>query len=453
MVNRYRIRNMLETYRQVVGLVRRRLLKAVTIKLEKLRLTPPDSLAEALTESLLENSKSRNGTSENNSWGFRLYAYAPNCRGPDWDTMKEIQDDILFHSHGTVPVEDNKKVLEIANIDRIGLFHRKKIEFDCGDNKDLMILEKALPSGAVSYTGLLPLLSSQNILEGGTGCHEWEAGFYLSEYILNHAKYFAGKRCLELGSGVGLVGIILARIGASEIWCTDGDTDAVQNCLQNFELNGVINREISDPIEGIIEAQDGKSRLEPIRKLCKDRTDQHPVNSSVHETNIEYKKTVKSQPIAFVRQLKWETSWIDKQTEARISTSTRSGNFDPEIILGADLLYDPEVIPTFVRLLGEMLMPSNCGEHHNGNPKSITGQKCAIIATTIRNELTFQRYMEQVQKYHGVDTNGCFKLCIDDISLTARKIIEQGTQFCHITNLEAARERIVLQRITRESMC
>lgn len=42
--------------------------------------------------------------------------------------------------------------------------------------------------------------TSQNIFEGSTGCHEWDAGFALAEALLSRPELVRGKRCLELGS-------------------------------------------------------------------------------------------------------------------------------------------------------------------------------------------------------------------------------------------------------------
>lgn len=58
--------------------------------------------------------------------------------------------------------------------------------------------------------------------------------------MLSHVKcaWTAGKQCLELGSGSGVVGIALHRAEASHIMLTDGNSAAVQNCIHNLNLNG-----------------------------------------------------------------------------------------------------------------------------------------------------------------------------------------------------------------------
>lgn len=39
----------------------------------------------------------------------------------------------------------------------------------------------------------------------------WEAGFFLAEYMVLNREIFENKTCLELGSGVGITGIVLAK--------------------------------------------------------------------------------------------------------------------------------------------------------------------------------------------------------------------------------------------------
>lgn len=65
--------------------------------------------------------------------------------------------------------------------------------------------------------GYVVLRSARNMLEGSTGCHLWPAALWLAQHILQHPDVVRGKRCFELGCGVGLLGIILARCGARQV--------------------------------------------------------------------------------------------------------------------------------------------------------------------------------------------------------------------------------------------
>ena len=48
----------------------------------------------------------------------------------------------------------------------------------------------------------------------------WDSSIVMAKYIEKNAGVFKGKRCVELGAGCGLVGVVLARVGA-EVVLTD----------------------------------------------------------------------------------------------------------------------------------------------------------------------------------------------------------------------------------------
>lgn len=58
--------------------------------------------------------------------------------------------------------------------------------------------ERTEASGG-SSSGLITVHSSDNMFEGGTGCHMWDAGFLLAEFVLNNPHIFAGE-ALSLAS-------------------------------------------------------------------------------------------------------------------------------------------------------------------------------------------------------------------------------------------------------------
>ena len=64
--------------------------------------------------------------------------------------------------------------------------------------------------------GCITLRLSRNLFEGSTGCHEWEAGFFLAEFVLSHPFMFKGELALiRAASSVDSQSNILAR--SSEI--------------------------------------------------------------------------------------------------------------------------------------------------------------------------------------------------------------------------------------------
>ncbi|KAL3160989.1 hypothetical protein ABBQ38_009378 [Trebouxia sp. C0009 RCD-2024] len=128
--------------------------------------------------------------------------------------------------------------------------------------------------------GLITLKLAVNLFEGATGCHEWEAGFMLAEFVLSNAGLFRGQECLELGCGAGVVGVALSRVGAAVVHLTDGNAAAVDNCRHNLAINH-----------------------------CTSSPDNAMANSQVVE----------------VTQMQWEEPC----------------GLQPDIVLAADVLYDP----------------------------------------------------------------------------------------------------------------
>lgn len=75
------------------------------------------------------------------------------------------------------------------------------------------------PSCPKSSNLVVPLHCSLNMLEGDTGCSVWPSSLYLSEFVLSFPDIFSNKSCFEVGSGVGLVGICLSHVKASQVCC------------------------------------------------------------------------------------------------------------------------------------------------------------------------------------------------------------------------------------------
>ncbi|CAL5400612.1 unnamed protein product [Camellia sinensis] len=175
-----------------------------------------------------------------------------------------------------------------------------------------------LPSCPKTRKLVVPLQCSLNMLEGDTGCSIWPSSLFLSEFILSHPELFSNKSCFEVGSGVGLVGICLAHIKASKVMLSDGDLSSLANMKLNLELNHL------------------------------------SVRTDLSERTIEDPDLVKCI------HLPWESA---------VGSELR--DLLPDIILGADVMYDPLCLPHLVRVLASLLDCENldthlCSEHCNG---------------------------------------------------------------------------------------
>lgn len=70
-------------------------------------------------------------------------------------------------------------------------------------------------------TGVLITCDPRGKLVRGTGTGVWSAGEVLADYMFSHREICKGVTCLELGSGVGAVGLTVAQQGAKVVVLTD----------------------------------------------------------------------------------------------------------------------------------------------------------------------------------------------------------------------------------------
>ncbi|XP_019440539.1 PREDICTED: protein-lysine N-methyltransferase EEF2KMT isoform X3 [Lupinus angustifolius] len=185
---------------------------------------------------------------------------------------------------------------------------------------------------------VFPLQCSLNMLEGDTGCSIWPSSLFLSELILSHPELFSNKSCFEIGSGVGLVGLCLAHVKASKVILSDGDLSTLANMKLNLELNNL---------------------------------------------NVETDMPQGNQDSSMVKcmHLPWESA-----SESELQ------DIMPDIVLGADVIYDPLCLPHLVRLLTILL---NRMEPHNGPSLNGLAKEApvAYIACVIRNIETFNFFL------------------------------------------------------------
>ncbi|KAI7729349.1 hypothetical protein M8C21_017430 [Ambrosia artemisiifolia] len=209
---------------------------------------------------------------------------------------------------------------------------------------------------------VVPLSCSLNMLEGDTGCSVWPSSLFLSEFILSYPELFSMKSCFELGSGVGLVGICLAHVVLS-----DGDLSTLANLKVNLELNHISTQFFSS--ESTVE--------DPCEVKC------------LH--------------------LPWESA---VESELRDPM--------PDVVLGADVIYDPQCIPHLVHVIATLLTTKKSSLLHrdgsqvsrlpndqintdisNGYDEFVlasTTQPVAYIASVVRNINTYNYFHTVAQE-------------------------------------------------------
>jgi predicted nicotinamide N-methyase len=83
-------------------------------------------------------------------------------------------------------------------------------------------IEQRFDLQAVGVNELSSGASDLTESQSRTGAVVWDASVVMTKYFENKSQDFVvGKRCLELGSGCGLVGMALAVLGAASVLLTD----------------------------------------------------------------------------------------------------------------------------------------------------------------------------------------------------------------------------------------
>ncbi|XP_044037570.1 protein-lysine N-methyltransferase EEF2KMT isoform X3 [Siniperca chuatsi] len=164
------------------------------------------------------------------------------------------------------------------------------------------------------------------ISEGTTGLVTWEAALYLAEWALAHRQTFAGRTVLELGSGVGLTGITICRSCSPDRYVfSDCHPSVLQKLRNNIQLNSLAEQ---------------------------------------------------ASPAVSVEDVDWTAA-----TEERLK------QIGADTVIAADVVYDPDVVGSLVKLLSKILRcPSP------GAPPEV------LICSTIRNQETYSGFKQQLEK-------------------------------------------------------
>ena len=352
-------------------ILRRKMLKALVVAAEAENEVLSEELMTAFAERLTATHTALPEEMEGTQYGYKVYSYAP--------------------------------TLGFTLPEKLQKLH----EFE----------EKAVLNRSVDGNhrfGLLALHVSHDMLAGGTGLYQWEAGFVLSEFIFSNTELFKGRRCVELGCGVGMAGVAAARAGAARVLCTDGDAETLENCKLNLRLNNVL-------------------------------------------TTGERCATASGWEVASVHRLQWEDD------DTRLLPVSDDNNLPPrqkiDVVFGADLTYDPLNVLPLLKILKKLLGCTGSGvqQEQQQQQQQQQQQTCdddgdgtdatvAYIATTKRTEATYRVFTDAVEAEP--------ELVMEDISQVFEEAAStsSGVQFCHVVGLdEDFRRRIVLHKFTRRA--
>jgi predicted nicotinamide N-methyase len=181
---------------------------------------------------------------------------------------------------------------------------------------------------------------------------QWDAGLHLSTYLSLHPTLVSHKTILELGCGTGLVSILCAKyLHATHVLATDGSPETLVALNTSLYLN-----ELSS-------------------------TPSTP-SSSQETTN----------PKISTRELIWghllSSGEFDSFSSFLSSKSSNSNSAssagDLDLVLAADVLYSPEIIPPFIATLEDLFDLYPAVE--------------VLIASTMRNRATYSIFTEMCER-------------------------------------------------------
>ena len=170
---------------------RQRLLKAATLAAEDDECEINDELADIHTELLLAGMMATKmkadkaagavggvGGGSDDSWCYKTYVYRSEPR------------DLSVDSVAATAGVNNGECAEARSA--------VKPKVEMVDEEQ----EEEEQEDPLRGAGTVTIHTSLNLFEGGTGCHEWSAGFYLAELAMAQPRLFAGRAVVELGAGV-----------------------------------------------------------------------------------------------------------------------------------------------------------------------------------------------------------------------------------------------------------
>ncbi|KAG4095033.1 S-adenosyl-L-methionine-dependent methyltransferase [Neocallimastix lanati (nom. inval.)] len=174
---------------------------------------------------------------------------------------------------------------------------------------------------------ILKLLEDKSMIsKGTTGLRTWEASLRLAEYFIQNPTLCQNKNIIELGSGIGLLSLICAKLGAKSVLATDVNPEVIERLKENIKSN----------------------------------------QPTLEEENLAIPK---------VEKLDWNENELDMNHYQ-----------DIDLIICADVIYNPENIEPLVNILSIFLKAI----------PSIT----IILCNPLRQQSTYDLFLQQLSQHN-----------------------------------------------------
>ncbi|XP_067162403.1 protein-lysine N-methyltransferase EEF2KMT isoform X3 [Apteryx mantelli] len=185
------------------------------------------------------------------------------------------------------------------------------------------------------------------ISRGTTGLVTWDAALHLAEWAIENSTVFSNRTVLELGSGIGFTGIAISKTCNPKAYIfSDYHHCVLKQLTENICLNGfVLEPETTNHIE--MQSQGQKVEV------------------------MNYQK-----PKLTVAELDWGSV-----TEKQLM------DLQPDVIIAADVVYDPEITLALIGMLQKLST-----YRADGKPPEV------YIAFTVRNPDTYHQFKAELDK-------------------------------------------------------
>lgn len=224
--------------------------------------------------------------------------------------------------------------------------------------------------------------TQSDALAGSTGAFAWPAGFVASEFVMSRLASEAlvrGRAVVELGSGVGVAGVAMARCAPAALVLTDRDAQTLENLRDNVRLN--VDMDGDGATRVVFDALDA-----PVAK----------------------RSTPDEALVVSVRDLDWERAPVEVL-----------GAVNADFVLAADCSYDPTLIPGLVRALRALLRargaddesaPTTLETLEASRAREVIRDRyartpCAFVVSAVRQATTMDVLIDALERarLHPVD--------------------------------------------------
>jgi len=271
---------------------------------------------------------------------FLTYPPSKKYQSIFWKWATEILENLLIDEDDEIDERIYEKHVSLISSD-----YSRTIGVDVPQPSYLTYLWRNVASNSLET---VTTMESRTTIESGTtGLKTWPASLALAQFVSSRVGLVKGKRVLEIGSGAGLLGSIVGALQQ----CQNLDGDEAEHRYALY---------LTDIREDVLRRCQNNVRL--------------PCNRS------------SSHPRLRCSFLDW-TDALDDQRRQHLIDSL--ADMSAEIVLGADVVYDPSIIPALVATIRLAL----------GADEAATGSEpMALIAFPVRNTDTVSAFVRDAKE-------------------------------------------------------